>query len=87
MWSTNRLSFSTPVLTPLPLPPPPPGPQIIFESMLGAQDVGNDCTMTIDGTDFHTQNTDLWASPLNSLNLIMDWKKPVSAKNNKISPK
>jgi hypothetical protein len=27
-------------------------PQIIFESRLGAHDVGNDCTMTIDGTDF-----------------------------------
>jgi hypothetical protein len=40
------------------LMPPPPviiaTPfQIIFESRLGTHDVGNDCTMTIDGTDFH----------------------------------
>ncbi len=26
--------------------------QIIFESRLGAHDMGNDCTMTVDGTDF-----------------------------------
>ncbi len=26
--------------------------QIVFESRLGAHDVGNDCTMTINGTDF-----------------------------------
>ena len=37
-------------------PPPPPLPplqtQIVFESRLGAHDVLNDCTMTVDGTDF-----------------------------------
>ena len=27
-------------------------PQINFESRLGAQDVGNDCLMTIDETDY-----------------------------------
>jgi hypothetical protein len=27
--------------------------QIIFKSRLGAHDVGNDCLMSIDGTDFH----------------------------------
>ena len=26
--------------------------RIVFESRLGAHDVGNDCTMTVDGTDF-----------------------------------
>ncbi len=39
-----------------PHPPPPllhpPQMQIVFESRLGAHDVLNDCTMTIDGTDF-----------------------------------
>ncbi len=38
------------VLTPPPLPPPQT--QIVFESRLGAHDVLNDCTMTVDGTDF-----------------------------------
>jgi hypothetical protein len=39
-----------PILTP---PPPlPPQPQILFESRLGAHDVGNDCLMSVDGTDF-----------------------------------
>jgi hypothetical protein len=28
-------------------------PQIVFESRLGAHDVGNDCFMSIDGTNFH----------------------------------
>ncbi len=47
---------------PLPHSPPPSHapppviiavpPQIIFESRLGDHDVGNNCTMTIDGTDF-----------------------------------
>ncbi len=27
-------------------------PQIDFESRLGAHEVGNDCLMTIDGTDY-----------------------------------
>ena len=31
---------------------PPPQTQIEFESRLGAHDVLNDCTMTVDGTDF-----------------------------------
>ena len=38
------------VLKPPPLPPPQP--QILFKSRLGAHNVGNDCTMTIDGTGF-----------------------------------
>jgi hypothetical protein len=38
------------VLTPPPLPPPQQ--QIDFESRLGAHDMGKDCTMTINGTDF-----------------------------------
>jgi hypothetical protein len=37
---------------PPPLPPPPPQTQIDFESRLGAHDVLNDCTMTVDSTDF-----------------------------------
>jgi hypothetical protein len=37
---------------------PPPLPaiaaaQVVFESRLGAHEVGNDCLMSIDGTDFH----------------------------------
>ena len=36
----------------LPPPPlPPPQTQIVFESRLGNHDMGNDCLMTIDGTD------------------------------------
>ena len=37
-----------------PHPPllPPPQTQIVFESRFGAHDVGNDCLMTIDGTNF-----------------------------------
>ncbi len=35
-----------------PLPPPPPPPPIVFESRLGAHNVLNNCTMTVDGTDF-----------------------------------
>jgi hypothetical protein len=31
---------------------PPPQTQIEFESRLDAHDVLNDCTMTVDGTDF-----------------------------------
>ncbi len=50
MWSKNWLSFSTPVLTPL--SPPPPQPQIFLKSRLGSHDVGNNCSMIIDGTDF-----------------------------------
>jgi hypothetical protein len=42
--------FFIPVLTPT---APPPQTQIDFESRLGAHDVLNDCTMTVDGTDFH----------------------------------
>ena len=37
--------------SPPPLPPPPQT-QIEFESRLGVHDVLNDCTMTVDGTDF-----------------------------------
>ena len=37
-------------------PPPPPLPplqmQIVFKSRLGTHEVLNDCTMTVDGTDF-----------------------------------
>ena len=40
-----------PVLTP-PSPPSRLQTQIVFESRLGAHDVGKDCTMTVDGTDF-----------------------------------
>ncbi len=43
--------FFIPVLTPPP-PPPPTQTQIDFESRLGAHDVLNNCTMTMDGTDF-----------------------------------
>jgi hypothetical protein len=35
-----------------PPPPPPPQMQISFESRLGEHDVLNDCTMTVNGTDF-----------------------------------
>ena len=37
-----------------PHPPPvlPPQTQIVFESRLGVHDVLNNCTMTVDGTDF-----------------------------------
>jgi hypothetical protein len=38
--------------SPPPLPFPPPQTQIVFESRLGAHEVLNDCTMTVDGTDF-----------------------------------
>ena len=38
--------------SPPPPPLPPPQTQIVFESRLGAHDVLNDCTMTVDGTDF-----------------------------------
>ncbi len=31
---------------------PPPQPQIVFKNRLGTHDVLNDCTMTVDGTDF-----------------------------------
>jgi len=35
-------------------PPLPPQPLIVFESRLGAHDVGNNCTMTMDSTiNFH----------------------------------
>ena len=34
-------------------PPAVTAPQIVFESRLGAHDVGNDCFMSIDGTNFH----------------------------------
>ena len=37
---------------PPPLPPPPLQTQIDFESRLGAHDLLNDCTMTVNGTDF-----------------------------------
>ncbi len=50
MLAKNHLFFHT-----CPHPPPPPPPtqtQIDFESRLGAHDVLNDCTMTVDGTDF-----------------------------------
>jgi hypothetical protein len=50
MLEKNHLFF-IPVLTPPPLPPPTQT-QIDFESRLGAHDVLNDCTMTVDGTDF-----------------------------------
>ena len=43
--------FSTPILTHT-HPPPPPQPQINFKSWLGAHDVGNNCTITVQGTDF-----------------------------------
>ena len=33
-------------------PPTFTAAQIVFESRLGAHDVGNDCLMSIDGTDF-----------------------------------
>jgi hypothetical protein len=49
MLAKNHLFF-VPVLTPP--PPPPPPPQIVFESRLGMHDVLNNCTMTVDGTDF-----------------------------------
>ena len=49
MWSKTCLSFSTPVLT-SPLMQPPQ-PQIIFESRLGAHNVGNNSMMSVDGTD------------------------------------
>ena len=49
MLAKNHLFF-IPVLTPP--PPPPPPPQIVFESRLGTHDVLNNCTMTVDGTDF-----------------------------------
>jgi hypothetical protein len=45
----NHLFF-IPVLTPP--PPPPPPPRIIFKSRLGAHEVLNESTMTVDGTDF-----------------------------------
>jgi hypothetical protein len=51
MLSKNYLSFSIiPILT----PPPPTTPSIAddFDSRLGAHDVGNDCSMTVDGTNF-----------------------------------
>ena len=41
--------FFIPVLTP---PLPPPQTQIDFESRLGVHNVLNNCTMTVDGTDF-----------------------------------
>ena len=47
--ATNSL-FSYPSSPPP--PPPPPPPQIVFKSRLGAHNVLNDCTMTVDGTDF-----------------------------------
>jgi hypothetical protein len=39
-----------PVLTPL--PPLPLQTQIVFKSRLGAHDMLNDCTMTVDSMDF-----------------------------------
>jgi hypothetical protein len=38
--------------SPPPLPLPPQKTQIVFESRLGTHNVLNDCTMTVDGTDF-----------------------------------
>ncbi len=51
--SCQRSNFRTP-LTHLPVIVAPivAIPQIDFESRLGAHDVGNDCLMMIDGTDY-----------------------------------
>ena len=49
MHSKKSLFFHT---RPHPPPPPLPPSQIVFESRLGAHNVLNDCTMTVDGTDF-----------------------------------
>jgi hypothetical protein len=49
MLAKNHLFF-IPILTPSAAPRPQT--QIVFESRLGTHDVLNDCTMTVDGTDF-----------------------------------
>ena len=51
MLAKNHLFFHT-CPHPPPPPPPPPQTQIDFKSRLGMHDVLNDCTMTVDGTDF-----------------------------------
>jgi len=55
--SNPRLSVYADVFFPqhlvLTLPPlPPPQAQFVFESRFGVHDVLNDCTMTVNGTDF-----------------------------------
>ena len=45
--------FSTYCLVLTSPPPPSSQMQIVFESRLGVHDVLNDCTMTVDGTEFH----------------------------------
>jgi hypothetical protein len=47
-----QMSFFFNIRSSPPLLPPPPQTQIEFESRLGVHDVLNDCTMTVDGTDF-----------------------------------
>ena len=44
--------FCSYLSSPPPPLPPPPQTQIFFESRLGMHDMLNNCTITVDGTDF-----------------------------------